>query len=289
MKGLDTNMISFDDIYIQGIELSHSMFEDLRFGRPLQLAPIRECVGHICRFLDARTNMLTLLDRVQDKNPYMYSHPVNVAIVSSVIGKWMGLNNSDLTNLVLAAFLHDIGKAKIRDSILNKADKLTTSEMDIVKAHPGIGYKILDSIKGVEPEVMLGVLSHHERQDGSGYPMGQKGDEIFLFGRIIAIADTYDAITATKSYHEKQSPFKAVEEIQAGSFGSLDPEICQCFLNNIHNYYYGINVRLSNEHVGEIIYVNPEERTRPLIRCNDEYHNLTKERNLEIVEIIQVS
>lgn len=282
-------MMSFDDIYNQGIKLSHIMFEDARFGRAFHLEPIRECVGHICRFLDTHANMLTLLNSVQDKNPYLYSHPVNVAIVSSVIGKWMGLNNSDLTNLVLAAFLHDIGKAKIRDSILNKADKLTSSEMEIVKSHPSLGYKILDSMKAVEPEVMLGVLSHHEREDGSGYPMGLKGDEIFLFGRIIAIADTYDAITATKSYHEKQSPFKAVEEIQAGSFGFLDPEICQCFLNNILNYYYGVNVRLSNEHVGEIIYVNPEERTRPLIRCNDEYHNLTKERDLEIIEIIQVS
>lgn len=282
-------MISFEDTYKQGIQLSHIMFDDARFGRTVNLNPIKECVGHICRFLDSHVNMLTLLNSVQDKNPYLYSHPVNVAIVASVIGKWMGLNNSDLANLVLAGFLHDIGKSKIRDSILNKAGRLTDQEMEIMKSHPGIGYKILDSLKELEPEVLLGVLSHHERQDGSGYPMRQSGDEIFLFGRIIAIADTYDAITATKAYHAKRSPFKAVEEIQAGSFGYLDPEICQCFLNNILNYYYGVNVRLSNELVGVIIYVNPEERTRPLIRCNNEYHNLTKERDLEIIEIVQVS
>ncbi len=282
-------MISFDETYNQAIRLSHIMFEDARFSRAINLEPFRECAGHICRFLDTRTNILILLNSVQDKNPYLFSHPVNVAIISAVIGKWMGLNNSDLTKLVLAGFLHDIGKAKIKDSILNKAGKLTDMEMQKVKTHPGIGYKILDGLKDVEPEVLLGVLSHHERQDGSGYPLGLQGDEIFLFGRIIAIADTYDAITATKAYHAKRSPFKAVEEIQAGSFGSLDPEISQCFLNNILNYYYGINVRLSNELVGVIIYVNPEEKTRPIIRCNNEYYNLSKDRDLEIVEIVQVS
>lgn len=282
-------MINFDNTYNQSIKMSRIMFEDARYGRKINLDPIKECVGHICRFLDMHDNMLTLLNSVQDKNPYLYSHPVNVAIIASVIGKWIGLNNSDLTNLVLAGFLHDIGKAKIRDSILNKAGKLTDQEMEIMRSHPGMGYKILESLSGVDSEVLLGVLSHHERQDGSGYPMGQKDDEIFIFGRIIAIADIYDAITATKAYHAKRSPFIAVEEIQTGSFGFLDPEICQCFLNNILNFYYGVNVRLSNELVGMIIYVNPEEKTRPLIRCNNEYHNLTKERDLEIIEIVQVS
>jgi len=280
-------MNSFDDIYNASIKYSNLLIEDIRFSRRINLNPIRECAGHMCRFLDNRANIVTLLNHVQDKNPYMVSHQVNVAFISSVIGKWMGMNNSDLAQLVFAAFLHDIGKAKIRDSILNKTDKLTESEMEIVKAHPVLGYKLLEGLN-VEPEVQLGVLSHHERQDGSGYPMHLKGDEIFLYGRIIAIADTYDAITAKRAYNEKRTPFKAVEEIQAGSFGSLDPEICQCFLNNILNHYYGVNVRLNNELEGEIIYVNPQEKTRPLVRCNNEYHNLSRERNLEIVEIVEI-
>jgi HD-GYP domain-containing protein (c-di-GMP phosphodiesterase class II) len=280
------DMISFEETYNQAIKTSHNLVEDIRFSRNVNLEPIKACSGHICRYLNSNTNILSLLNSVQDKNPYMFSHPVNVAFISFVIGKWMNLHNSDLINLVLAGFLHDIGKAKIRDSLLNKKEKLTEKEMETLRSHPILGYRILEGIDDLDPEVRLGVLSHHERHDGTGYPMGLKGKDISLFGRIIAIADIYDAITATKSYRIKSSPFKAVEEIQTSSFGSLDPEISQTFLKNILNYYYGSIVRLNNELVGEIIYVNPEERTKPLIRCENEFHNLSIERDLEIVEIL---
>jgi len=279
-------MASFEEIYNESIKISQNLVEDIRFSRKIDLAPIRKCSGHICRYLDSDTNILVLLNSVQDKNPYMYSHLVNVAFISFAIGKWMKLNNSDLIKLACAGFLHDIGKAKIRDSLLNIPGKLTEQEMETVRTHPIIAYKILDKLNELEPEVLFGVLSHHERQDGTGYPMGLKGNGISLFGRIIAIADTYDAITATKSYHTKDSPFKAVEEIQKSSFHSLDPHICQIFINNILNYYYGSVVRLNNENVGEIIYVNPAEITKPLIRCENEFIDLSKERDLEIVEIL---
>lgn len=279
-------MVYFEETYNQSIKLSQSLFEDVRFGRTINLNPIKTCAGHICRCLDRNTNILNLLNSVQDKNPYLFSHPVNVAFISFVIGKWMNFCNSDLIDLVLAGFLHDIGKAKIRDSLLNKPEKLTELEMKSVWSHPIVAYKILESLYDLDNNVLLGVLSHHERMDGNGYPMHLKGDEINIFGKIIAIADTYDAITATKSYHAKSSPFKAVEEILECSFGYLDPKICQIFINNILNYYCGNKVRLNNELIGEIVYVNPEERTKPLIRCNNEFLNLSKERDVEIVEII---
>lgn len=279
-------MVYFEETYKQAIKISQGLFEDVRFGRTINLNPIQTCAGHICRCLDRNMNILNLLNSVQDKNPYTYSHPVNVAFISFVIGKWMNFCNSDLVDLVMAGFLHDIGKAKIRDSLLNKPDKLTEIEMKSVWSHPTVAYKILEGFDELSKNVLLGVLTHHERMDGKGYPMQQKGEEINIFGRIIAIADTYDAITATKSYHAKSSPFKAVEEILECSFGYLDPAICQIFINNIINYYCGNTVRLNNELVGEIIYVNPEERTKPLIRCNNEFLNLSIQRNLEIVEIV---
>jgi HD-GYP domain-containing protein (c-di-GMP phosphodiesterase class II) len=216
----------------------------------------------------------------------MYSHPVNVALISYVIGKWLHLKRSDLPRLVQAGMLHDIGKAKIRDSILNKSDSLTQQEMAAAKSHAIMGYKILISLDIVDKDILLGVLSHHERLDGSGYPAGLKGASINLFGRIIAVADIYDAITSTKVYHGKSTPFKAVEEIRESGFQSLDPEICQTFMTNISNYYYGSHVRLNNELEGDIIYVNPEERTKPVIRCDGQYFNLSKERNIEIVDIL---
>lgn len=279
-------MICFEDIYNLSIKTSRNLIEDIRFNRNINLKPSISCIEQICHYLYTNTNVLNVLNSVQDKNPYMISHPVHVAFLSFTIGKWMNLNNAELSNLTLSGFLHDIGKAKIKDSLLNRQDKLNDLEMAKMRSHPTMGYKILEHISDVNQEVIFGVICHHERMDGYGYPMGLKGDRISLFGRIIAIADIYDAITATRAYQTKKSPFKAVEEIQACSFGSLDPKICQIFIDNIINYYYGSKVRLNNQLEGEIIYVNPEEKTKPLIRCKDEFVNLSKERLLEIVDIL---
>ncbi len=155
-----------------------------------------------------------------------------------------------------------------------------------MKSHPVIGYKILDNVNELDSQVLHGILFHHERMDGTGYPLGLKGEKINLFSRIIAIADTFDAITATKTYCEKKSPLKAVEEIQANSFNQLDPYICQIFVNNIIEYYSGREIRLSNEQVGNIVYINPIEITKPLVRCENEYHDLSVESDIEVVELL---
>ncbi len=279
-------MFSLEETYNQAIKSMRNIVEDIRFGRELYLYPVKICSIQICRYLDDDKNILTLLNSVQDKNPYMYSHPVNVAFISFVIGKWLNLNDLNLVNLVCAGLLHDIGKAKIKDSLLNKAETLTLEEMEKMKSHPVIGYKILDSLNKFDSEVLQGVLFHHERMDGTGYPLGLKGEKINLFSRIIAIADTFDAITATKTYSKKNSPLKAVEEIQANSFNHLDQYICQIFVNNIIEYYNGRAIRLSNEQVGNIVYINPIEITKPLVQCDNEYYDLSVVRDIEVVELL---
>ncbi len=279
-------MFSLEETYNQAIRITRNIVEDIRFGRILYLDPVRICSIQICKNLNADTNILTLLNSIQDKNPYMYSHPVNVAFLSLVIGKWMNLDYINLVNLVRAGLLHDIGKAKIKDSLLNKTDTLTIEEMEKMKSHPVVAYKLLDNLNIFDLEVLQGVLFHHERMDGTGYPLGLKGEKINLFSRIIAIADTFDAITATKTYRKKNSPLKAVEEIQANSFNHLDPYICQIFVNNIIDYYNGKAIRLSNEQVGNIVYINPIEITKPLVCCENEYHDLSVERDIEVVELL---
>lgn len=278
--------MSFEELYQLAIRTSHNLVEDVRFSRELHLDSTLSCVDKICKYFNTYSNIFTLLNSVQNKYPYLYSHPVNVAFLSYEIGKWIRLSPTQLHDLVCAAFLHDIGKAKIRDSLLNKSEKLNANEMEIMRTHSIIGYRLLESMGELNTQILFGILHHHERQDGSGYPIGLKGNRISLIGRVIAIADIFDAVTSTKAYQSKSSPFKAVEEISASSFQSLDPYICQVFINKSINYYYRSAVKLSNDLVGEIIYINQEEKTKPIIRCENEYHNLTKERNLIIVEVL---
>ncbi len=279
-------MKSFDEVYHKSMKVSKDLIEDVRFSRRLNLEPIRICAFELSETLYTNINFFHLLNNVQGKYPYMYSHPVNVACISYLIGKWISLPSSKLYRLVCTGLLHDIGKAKIRDSLLNKSESLTEDEVEIMRSHSEVGYRILEKCDTLEPDILEGILSHHERHDGSGYPSGLRGNDISLFGRIIAIADIFDAMTAQKSYHIKASPFRAIEEIQNCGFGALDPSICQAFMNNITNYYCGCFVRLSNEQIGKIVYINPEEKTKPLIRCNNEFHNMSVERDLQIVEVV---
>lgn len=279
-------MSDFDKIYENSIMISRNLFEDIRFSRQINFDYIFSGADDICDYLWSNMNILTMLHSVEDRNPYIYSHPVKVAFISFVIGKWMNFNRSELSRLVFTGLVHDIGKAKIRDTILNKPEQLTEDEMNIVKYHTIMGYRVLIGFNVLDKEILLGVLSHHERQNGSGYPRRQWGDQISRFGKIIAIADIYDAMTSRKPYRDKTTPFKAIEEIQNLSFGFLDPSICQRFLNNIINFYYGSVVRLNDERVGEIIYLDPEERTKPIIHCENDYINLSTERDLEIVEML---
>lgn len=278
--------MSFEEVYINSIKASQGLVEDVRFSRVLNPEAIRTCAIELCDVLHANINIFYELINLKDRYLYLHSHPVNVACISYIIGKWINLNSSELHDLVYSGLLHDIGKAKIRDSLLNKKTKLTDNEMEIMRSHPVVGYHLLNDLECLEPEILDGILSHHERYDGSGYPYGQKGTDISLFGRIIAIADIFDAMTTNRSYCSKVSPFKATEEIYYCGFGALDPYICQAFMNNIAYYYCGCFVLLSNEQIGKIVYINPEEKTKPLIYCNDEFHNMSIERDLQILDVI---
>lgn len=215
----------------------------------------------------------------------MHSHPVDVALLSLVIGRWLNLEKKMLEKLVRAGLLHDIGKAKVKDSILNKTEILTKEEMEKLKSHPLTAYKILENIKDIETEVLQGVLFHHERMDGSGYPLGLKEEKINLFSRIIAIADVFDAITANKAYRPKSSPLKALDEIQADS-KRLDTEISNVFIKNIIEFYIGKAIRLSNEQVANIVKINPVEIARPVVTYENAYLDLSVEKNIEVVDFI---
>lgn len=275
-------MKSLEETYNQSIRASQNIVEDIRFSRKLYLESVDLCSMQICNFKKHDKSILMLLNNVKSANPYLHSHPVNVAFLSLVIGVWLGLSDNKLLNLVKAGFLHDIGKAKIKDSLLNKSDQLTMEEVRTLKSHPVIGYKILKGTKKYDIEVLCGVLFHHERMDETGYPVGLKGEYINLISRVIAIADTFDALTSDKAYRKKYSPLEALEEIKENCT-NLDLNICDIFLKKMINYYCGREVRLSNERTGNIVSINPEKISKPLVRCDDDHCDLA-ESDLEIVE-----
>lgn len=216
----------------------------------------------------------------------IYRHGVNVAALSALLGQWIGLEKSQLNLLVCSAIMHDCGKTKIDRDVLKKESTLTKSEFNIIKTHTNVGYKIIKEISFLDKSVSYGVLMHHERLDGSGYPLGLKGDEIHKFAKIIAIADVFDAINSDRGYKRKKRPFEALQIVKDESLGKLDYEYVKAFLEHIVNYYTGEEVLLNTNERCKIIQMNINDLEKPLVLKDGNFIDLEKERDFYIKEML---
>jgi len=173
--------------------------------------------------------VFALADTIEKRDPYTGGHTKRVMTYSMAIGEEMGLPKEQLELLKLSAILHDIGKIGIRDEVLLKQSRLTKEEYETIKKHTIYGEEILKHIKQMR-DVIPGVKYHHERPDGKGYPEGLKGEQIPLIARIIAVADTFDAMVTDRPYR-KGLPFeKAIEELKRCSGTQFDPEAVEAFI-----------------------------------------------------------
>lgn len=217
---------------------------------------------------------------------YLVRHSVNVAVLSSMLGKWLNLSEKDLMLLTYAGLLHDIGKAKIDSKILNKPSRLTKQEFEIIKKHSVIGYQIIKTLPYIHQSVGIGVLMHHERIDGSGYPLSLKDDQIHIFGKILSIADTFDALTSNRAYAKKCSPFKALEIMQHEEVGKYDIRYLNVFVNKMCNFYTGEFVKLNNGKIGKIIKIDINNISNPLIMIDSDFVDLKNEKSMFIEDLI---
>ena len=216
----------------------------------------------------------------------IYRHGVNVSALSALLGKWVGLEDSKINLLVYSAILHDIGKTKVDRDVLKKESALTSNEFNSIKTHTNVGYKIVKDFALLDKSVSYGVLMHHERLDGSGYPLGLKGDGIHPFAKIIAIADVFDAINSDRGYKRKKLPFEALQIVKNEGLGKLDFEYVKIFLEHIVGYYTGEQVLLNTNEKCKIIQMNVNNLEKPLILKDKEFIDLEKEKKLYIKEML---
>ncbi len=181
---------------------------------------------------DAIFSSLTIVaSAIEAKDPYTRGHSNRVRLISLDIAKNLGLNEHQLNILEYGAMLHDVGKIGIRDDVLLKKGKLDSAEYEHIMSHPYVGSKIIENIKYYAPMIDC-VKYHHEKFDGTGYPDNLKGEKIPLLARIIAVADTYDAMTTTRPYRKALSKEKALTILAEIKFSQLDPKLVDIFIEN---------------------------------------------------------
>jgi len=174
----------------------------------------------------------SMMATVYEKSQETEEHAKRLAHLTRKIGEKLNLTQKSLGDLELLAILHDIGKVGIYDRVLNKPGKLDEGEWLVMKKHPEIGYRIAKSSSELEP-IAEYILSHHERWDGTGYPMGLKGEDIPLFSRILAVVDAYDAMTEDRIYRRAMTKEEAIDEIKLNAGMQFDPQIAQVFIEII--------------------------------------------------------
>lgn len=215
--------------------------------------------------LQSHKQVMLHLSQIYTTDNYLYSHSVNVGIYSAALGMAMGLPRDQMIDLGVGAMLHDIGKTQIPMEILMKPGKLTDEEFALMKEHSLLGYQMLKDIPDIPLLSAHCALQHHERLDGSGYPRELKGDEIHLYGKIVGIADVYDALTTNRVYRKAFLPHEALEYLFT-STGQFDSNLIAVFRDHVAIYPIGLIVTLSNGVKAVVVDINTKYPQRPIVR-----------------------
>ncbi|HJF31718.1 MAG TPA: HD-GYP domain-containing protein [Sporosarcina psychrophila] len=260
-----------------------------RAGVRPDIAKIRSIVIPLLETFIEQKRMLTLLHDFANAKDYTYHHSIAVGILASGIGGQMGLPKGQTLQLGLAGVLADCGMAKIEASITEKAAFLTKDEFKEVKQHTLYSYQMIQDTSLLRQEMKLAIFQHHERLDGSGYPRGEKMNQISMFSQILAVADVFHAMTSERVHRSKESPFKVIEMIKEEEFGKFDIKVVQALLDLVGNISIGTKVLLTNGEVGEVIFVHRDARLRPMVKRSTDGSilDLTTNRHLAIERVLE--
>ncbi|WP_042220855.1 HD-GYP domain-containing protein [Oceanobacillus manasiensis] len=265
-KKEDVDLPPFHVHYEQTVQAYKKLFENWKNGAPLDMPYVRKLIIPLIKRMDDISSAVYTMHHYSNKRDYIFYHSVAVGILSAFLARKMGYPSGDWLQIGIAGFLCDAGMAKVEHNLLHKAGTLSTAQMNDLKKHPTYSYRMVEQIPTIKQSVKLAILQHHERSDGSGYPLGLTSGKIHKVAKIIAVCDMYHAMTCERIYKEKQSPFLVIEELQKEQFSTLDPEVVTSFVESMTHFSIGTKIRLSNNKLGEIVFIDAKHPTRPMVR-----------------------
>ena len=261
----DLEVTRANNLHRKGKGLQRRLLDSVAKGLPMDISIPEEFTEQLVGSIDRNPNALMCLTKIREKDSYLLEHSLNVAILLANFATYLNMNSAEVQELALSGFLHDLGKIKIPDEILHKPGRLTDQEMNIMRDHVYYGVRTLEQMNMPE-RIIRTMAEHHERLDGYGYPDGSRGEEISRFGRMIAIVDTYDAITADRCYKAGMPSQNALKILLKESPEKYDRELVQQFIRCVGIYPVGSLVKLNNEQVGMVIKQREEKPLKPVVK-----------------------
>ena len=263
---LDQEMTKASKLYDDAKSLQHKILNSLTEHKTINVLEAKESTDAIVDSIFRNQDALACMTRLRIKDEYLVEHSLNVSILMTLFAKHLAFDREIIENLALGAFLHDIGKVLVPPEILHKPGKLTPQEYEVMKSHVDLGLEVLKESPDLPELVIEIVQQHHERLDGKGYPKQLTEQQISQVGRMIAIVDSYDAMTAERVYKVGMHPIKAFKILMKDAPDSYDNTLVEQFVNCLGIYPIGTLVKLTSGKLGLISRLNKSQPLLPFVR-----------------------
>lgn len=254
------------ELYTNASKLMQDMMRDIRLGKQIELEQCNPMVEGIVDSMFSAPSALLPLAQMKSRDEYTFQHSVSVAALAVAFGRVLDLPREEIKELALGGFLHDVGKAQVPGYILNKPGRLNDEEFSVMKTHASRTAGLLKNITGLSEIAYNAACQHHERYDGSGYPLKLMGEQISLHGQATAIVDVYDAITSIRVYHKGMPPTEALRKLFEWGNSHFNPRLVQAFIKGIGIYPAGSLVRMESDKLGIVREVSPDRLLQPVVQ-----------------------
>jgi putative nucleotidyltransferase with HDIG domain len=274
-------------LHTEANKVVRHMMEDIRLGQQIQVDRVEPMVESMVDSIFRNQDALLPLARLKNHDDYTFEHSVSVCALLVAFARGMKLPREVIREIAMGGLLHDVGKARVPDEILNKPAKLTDEEFAQMKNHVVQSSILLRATPGVSEIAQEVAGQHHERFDGTGYPNKLAGQEISLYGQMAAIVDVYDAISSERVYHKGMQPSQALKKLLEWSSHHFDPQLVQTFIRAIGIYPSGTLVRLESGRLGVVVEQNEGNLLKPVVRV---FYHAGKQHYIppEVVDLAKV-